>query len=446
MNRHWQSLINKVEIPIEQLLEFSNMLLHADLHWTPYKDIFPSIDKSDSDLGDNMFEYHGDVNNFFSLSERSQLYNRILESEHKSNSIPSAFLFSTRPWTALELSMLLPLWCTSQNEYSDFTEYLKLFRVSFPEESIRIDSSENGLITVSLDSDNPELDKIFAVTSFQTEIKSWRAHVKDEDHEPDESRYSRLFELINQILKCKKRIDYIVFPELSLPRGVITYLSMKLKTKRISLIAGVEYQNKRSPEAYPSMIKGIVSNQLVYILTVSNSIHRDQICIVQEKIIPALEEARELYEEAGKIMEATNKYKYLIGHGGFYTSGLICNDLLDINYRQNLRGKIDAMIVVEWNKDVDTYDALVAATANDLHCFVIQVNNREYGDTRIRAPYKESYQRDRVRVRGGELDYFVIASLEVKKLRAFQNHHVSPGAYFKPVPTGYRLSSARKPE
>ena len=71
------------------------------------------------------------------------------------------------------------------------------------------------------------------------------------------------------------------------------------------------------------------------------------------------------------------------------------------------------------------------------------MNNRLYGGIRLRGPYKEAYERDKVRVRGGELDYFVVATLDVEKLREFQWFHRSPEKPFKPVPTGFKMSDAR---
>jgi hypothetical protein len=184
-----------------------------------------------------------------------------------------------------------------------------------------------------------------------------------------------------------------------------------------------------------------MSNQLIYILNTNSGIRHEQVLITQEKVIPAIHEKKYLLER-GKDLYASSGAKYIISHGNFVFSGLICNELLNIDYRRSLRGQIDALIVVEWNKDIETYDPLVSATSNDLHCFVIQVNNRLYGDTRIRAPYKQSYERDQVRVRGGVDDYFVLAELDIKSLRAFQ---LGEGTdQFKPVPTGFEMSERRK--
>ena len=48
--------------------------------------------------------------------------------------------------------------------------------------------------------------------------------------------------------------------------------------------------------------------------------------------------------------------------------------------------------------DTDTFNALVESAALDIHAYIIQCNNRQYGDSRIRAPYKDRWKRDLLRV------------------------------------------------
>lgn len=137
--------------------------------------------------------------------------------------------------------------------------------------------------------------------------------------------------------------------------------------------------------------------------------------------------------------------KPIIQHGLLRFGILICSELTNIDFRQPLRGKVDALFVPEWNKDTNTFASLVEASALDIHCFVVQVNNRTYGDCRIRAPYAEQYQRDVVRVKGGEMDYFVIGKLDVPGLRAFQSNFRSPaGGSCKPVPDGFESAPGRR--
>ncbi|MFN9115299.1 MAG: Reverse transcriptase, partial [Bacteroidota bacterium] len=186
------------------------------------------------------------------------------------------------------------------------------------------------------------------------------------------------------------------------------------------------------------------NSQLLYALALDLKYTHGHIIFKQEKVKPALQEEKYLYNKGGAVLSPINSHKYVVNHNGFYFSGLICNEFLNIRDRANLRGLIDALIVIEWNKDINTYNALVESAANDLHCCVIQVNNRLYGDTRLRIPYKEDYMKDAVRVRGGELDYFVISTLPVIALREFQRDYRSGDKPFKPVPTGYEMSPERR--
>lgn len=58
----------------------------------------------------------------------------------------------------------------------------------------------------------------------------------------------------------------------------------------------------------------------------------------------------------------------------------------------------------------------------DIHAYIIQCNNRLYGDSRIREPYKESYQSDLLRVKGGNRDFCIIGEIDITSLR-----QLSPG-------------------
>ncbi len=67
----------------------------------------------------------------------------------------------------------------------------------------------------------------------------------------------------------------------------------------------------------------------------------------------------------------------------------------------------------------------------------IQFNDRQYSDSRIRAPFKESWQHDLPRVKGGITDCCVIGEIDVQALRQLQSSHRSPDKPFKPVPDGF---------
>lgn len=106
--------------------------------------------------------------------------------------------------------------------------------------------------------------------------------------------------------------------------------------------------------------------------------------------------------------------------------------------------KADVLFVPERNQDTETFNALVESAALKMHAYIIQCNDRQYGDSRIRAPAKDSWERDVLRVKGGVTDYCVIGEIDVQALRQFQSSHRSPNGPFKPVPDGFAPAHVRK--
>jgi len=105
---------------------------------------------------------------------------------------------------------------------------------------------------------------------------------------------------------------------------------------------------------------------------------------------------------------------------------------------------VDALFVPEWNQDTESFNALVESAALDIHAYIIQCNDRQYGDSRIRAPYKDSWKRDIVRLKGGEHDYFVVGNIDVTALRKFQSSYRSAAGPFKPMPDGFNNNMAHE--
>ncbi|MES2725564.1 MAG: RNA-directed DNA polymerase [Bacteroidota bacterium] len=445
------NLLFHYNLDLNEAFKLCREAFYTDFHALPFRRAILDQKKSllinipDEFKFDYLFRYDNDrPSKLTFLAERlNEFWDYYYGNSNNSEGFPNALIFLNRPFTLLELSLFEKSWSASSSNLNSFKRLTQTFNISGFD--AKIVSESNAIREVEIGCNKTDVNRTFALTSFLTENESWKAWVRDDNNDPDVSRYGRLYRLLNEVLRCKKDLHYIVFPELSLPRNVIIYVAKKLKNKGISLIAGIEYEKRETPNDYPPEIRGLVSNQLMYILNISSGKYQQQIAITQEKVIPAIHEERELYSTGGKWMKADEDLKYIINHGGFIFSGLICNDLLNIDNRCPLRGNIDSLIVVEWNTDIETYDGIIQATSNDLHTFVIQVNNREFGDTRLRGPYKDSYKRDRVRIRGGELDYFVVTTLEVDKLREFQRYHRSPiQGPFKPVPTGFKMSEKRR--
>ena len=288
-----------------------------------------------------------------------------------------------------------------------------------------------------------------ALANWMTNTESFISAICKTDDPDEVSRYNRLMRLVNAILAAKIKVDYVVFPELSIPRKWFAQIALKLRFSGISLIAGVEYIHEQS----------LVRNQ-VWCSLVYDSCGFPNVAIYKmEKVRPALHEAEELRSRAGLEMtsDAMNgrrpDVRDVVFHGdlagkNFSFSSVVCSDLTNVDYRSQLRGKIDALFVPSWNMDKEVFSSLVESAAYDVHAYVVQCNDRAYGDTRIRAPTKERYDRDIVKIKGGELDYFVVGKIDVEKLRQFQSFSISPTssskATYKPVPAGFEIADRRR--
>jgi len=280
------------------------------------------------------------------------------------------------------------------------------------------------------------IDKIkIGLVNLKLYNENWEASVKNREIKTLK-RYQQLERVVREAIKRKP--DYLIFPELAIPQDWAYEMHQKLLSNKISLITGVEYiHNKDKDKVRNSIVKYLLTDKFGY-----NSMEYYR----QDKVVGAYQEDIDLNRIAGLRVEPSEEFleKNIYKHGDFLFSCLICNELTDIQNRVNLRGKIDALFILEWNKDINSFNAYVESASLDIHSYIVQVNNRAYGDSRIRAPYKEDFNRNIVQLKGGNHDYVIVGEIDVKSLREFQSNHISPSKLFKPTPTGFEISEDRK--
>lgn len=365
----------------------------------------------------------------------------------KLRDIPMGFLFPTRPFSLTELYLLEIDVCAPHNQES-LTQIVSAIRgFKLTEQRPRFDGK--GVLQVAVD--EPTLQPTVTVSSWQTSDASWAASVKRMD-DPDADRYARLCRLVNRVIQNPKKSHYLVLPELAIPARWFMRIAHKLQRRGTSLITGIEYLHPGKHRVRNQIWAGLVHDALGF---PSLMVYR------QDKQFPALHEERELLRVGGCTLQIPNTAKWelqfidekktrrregppVIQHGDLRFALLVCSELTNIRYRAALRGQIDALFVPEWNQDTDTFDALVESAALDIHAYIIQCNVRQYGDSRIRAPSKDSWRRDVLRVKGGESDYCVMGKIDAQALRRFQSSHRSPDKPFKPVPDGFEIAYERR--
>lgn len=350
----------------------------------------------------------------------------------RAKGLPHGLLFATRPYNLPELFILNKSAYDAAGREAMRAVVLAVRGFTLGEAAPCFD--KHGVLQIP----DGKLQRRYgiAVASWKTQMASWTAAVMRMP-DPDAERYARLCRLLDGVIAQPQHSRYLVLPELALPAHWFIRIARKLQGRGISLITGIEYLHAS---------KARVRNQVWAALSHSGLGFPSLMIYRQDKQRPALHEEQELQRLAGLELRPDKAWKTppLLQHGDLRFALLICSELTNISHRAALRGKVDALFVPEWNPDTETFNALVESAALDVHAYIVQCNDRQYGDSRIRAPFKESWQRDLLRVKGGITDYCVIGEIDVQALRQFQSSHRSPAKPFKPVPDGFEIDFGRK--
>jgi len=122
----------------------------------------------------------------------------------------------------------------------------------------------------------------------------------------------------------------------------------------------------------------------------------------------------------GAVVPKPKPYRYdLFNWRGLYFSPYYCVELADIYHRSIFRSKVDLIIASEWNQDTNYFSNIVESLSRDLHTYVAQVNNSEFGDSRLTQPSKTE-KKDLLRLKGGVNSTILIGEIDIEALREFQ--------------------------
>lgn len=350
-----------------------------------------------------------------------------------------ALAFPTRPLRVDEIALVAPKVLWDVGVYKNAIKLLRGAGVASRSPLGFQPTNDRGSVAQFASPGKPRAKIRIAVTSIETTDEQCKAAILNK-HDRSLVRYMAFNGLINRILRESKRPDYIVMPELSVPLRWALRAARKLAENGISMLAGIEYRRDRAT--------GKLRNDCLVSLTTRWPGYASSVVVLQPKFLPAQAERAQLKKLLGRDgmfyqPGGEQKNPTVYRHCDFFFSALVCSDLTNIAHRHGLRGHIDALFALEWNPDTKTFSALVESTASDLHAFVVQANNRRFGDSRIRAPAKEDYARDVVQVKGGVSDYYVLGEIDYMQLRKEQRGPIKT-ACFKPVPTGFVMSTPRK--
>lgn len=378
---------------------------------------------------------------------------------HRSGESYLPYVFPTRPLSAAEISELAPECvglpqmdgkaCEDKSAviWAKYTQAIRgvwvkpTLLAADQEEEVngkRKGTSSTKLLSIGTDKKHRI---IVALSNIKTGDDDWAASACDKPN-LSKDRYSRISALVNQTLRLHPKPDYMLLPELSLPLRWVDSIASRLSAAGISLIAGTEYRHYGNDEIISEACLVLTDNRLGFPAAIK---------IRQPKLQPGVREDQRLTDTFGKRWAFSElvdkKIKPVYVHNGTHFGVMVCSELQNSKARIKFQGKVDALMVLSWNQDLDTFAALIESTALDLHAYTILVNNRAYGDSRVRSPAKDTFLRDLARVRGGDNDFVIATTLDIDALRAFQSRAKrwpKEGDMFKPLPEDFRLAEGRK--
>ena len=415
------------------------------------------------------YEKYSDLREFLEASAKTnqlstnRIHPRCQQKKSKSKKSKSfsvlPHLFPTRPYTAQEIALYHPNKCvffeksnSAKGPAGNWARYVRAIRGvgvwdTFLENSELSESkdstqTQNSLRKAVLGKADYQKPIRLGISSLETADESWSAAAHGRV-DLSRNRYARLEQLVNQAIQAHPRPTHLILPELSLPERWIDTVAGRLRDSGISLIAGLDYHHKSRSEIHSEAVLVLTDDRLGFPAHVE---------IHQPKLLPAPKEEFRLKKIFGKTWSKFSRLeKPVYIHKGFAFGVLICSELQNVKHRLEFQGAIDCLMVLSWNKDLETFSALVESASLDIHAYIAIVNNALYGDSRIRVPAKAEFARDVCRLRGGENAHVVVAKLDILKLRSFQSRdsrwpdRTDP---FKPVPEAFQIRNyrARTPE
>ncbi|RAS09956.1 hypothetical protein DFO50_1289 [Microvirgula sp. AG722] len=366
------------------------------------------------------------------------------------------YLLPTRPYTTQEVSLFLPEECIFDGLGSaparNWARYVRAVRgvwvwgMSVQADTIHNDKGESTneakpaaqrIVRIGGAKTTPKVR--LGISSLLTTDESFSAAASGRS-DLSRGRYQRIERLINQAIDAYPRPTHLLLPELSLPERWIDTVSRLLQEAGISLIAGLDYHRGLTSEVHSEAVLVLADDRLGFPSSVQ---------IRQAKSLPAAGEEEILLRLFGLQWPAhlAVECKPVYIHRDFCFGVLVCSELQNIAHRQHFQGDVDCMMVLSWNQDLETFSALVESASLDVHAHIALVNNRRYGDSRVRSPAKEAFRRDACRLRGGQNEHVVVVELDIGNLRAFQSREKRwpyEDDPYKPVPEGFSIAAFRK--
>lgn len=286
-------------------------------------------------------------------------------------------------------------------------------------------------------------------------IVNWKIDSKDLEKclcgEPNKSnpRREKLFEVLNYA--AKKHVEMLVFPETSIPFDWLPLLVDQAIKNNCAVIGGLEYYVSPGMGEIntPQYFEGQnVLNLSFNIFPVKMKRYDDAAIILRKKNYYAPSEQK-LISAFHKLEPTMPPIYHLIHWRKSYFSTYNCFELSNISDRSLFKSKVDFIIAIEFNRDTHYFANITEAWTRDLHCFIVQSNSSDYGDTKVVQPTK-NINMDIMKIKGGDYPLVMVTTLHIEDLREYHRKDMigqlddKSSPFFKPTPACYEWQWAER--
>lgn len=209
----------------------------------------------------------------------------------------------------------------------------------------------------------------------------------------------------------EKPIDLVILPEVALPQLWVRDLCEWVTRNDIGIVSGLEHH----------LYQGNALNETIVILPFKDELGRVH-CLPKRRLkkhySPAETQEIEGYYLTVPRNELRSRYQ-LVHWRGCTFAVYNCYELASIEDRSLFKGKLDLLIATELNRDTNYFSNIIESAARDLHCYLVQVNDSKFGDSRVVRPSKTETMTP-LQITGGENTTFLTMSLNLEELRKFQ--------------------------
>lgn len=249
-------------------------------------------------------------------------------------------------------------------------------------------------------------------------------------------RYKEFEKVFDEAVR--ERADILVLPENYLPFEWIPVVTRLCANNHLALVTGIEHfvVADRTEES-----RGLVYNLTVTILPYQCDQYPFASVSYHNKVAYSPREEEQITGRRYSFKEGS--IYQLFGWHNVWFPVYCCFELASIHDRGLFQTYADMVAAVEWNRDIPYYSNIIESLSRDLHCYCIQANSSDYGDSRIVAP-RDSVSKDIIRTKGGLNACALIDEIDIKVLRDFQMLRYplqKKDKNFKPSPPGINPDS-----